>query len=86
MFLMFCVHEKHTIKSACTNGLPDDENMLFEICRRHQELNNNNNNSHISVTEVGHLLTRSSSTYPEVSSKVCHNSFCQMGIAFHYPG
>ena len=28
---------------------------------------------------LGHLLTRSSLTYPEVSSKVCHNSFCQLG-------
>ena len=29
--------------------------------------------------ELGHLLTRSSVTYPEVSSKVCHDSFCQLG-------
>ena len=28
---------------------------------------------------MGHLLTRSDLTYPEVSSKVCHNSFCQLG-------
>jgi len=28
----------HT-KAACTNGLPDDERMMFETCRRHQELN-----------------------------------------------
>jgi hypothetical protein len=34
---------------------------------------------HISVTELGHLLTRSGLTYPEVSSKVCHNSFSQLG-------
>jgi hypothetical protein len=33
---------------------------------------------HISVMELGHLLTRSGLTYPEVSSKVCHDSFCQM--------
>jgi len=24
-------------------------------------------------------LTRSGLTYPEVSSKVCHDSFCQLG-------
>jgi hypothetical protein len=24
------MHEKHTIKTACTNGLPDDEYMMFE--------------------------------------------------------
>jgi len=32
---------------------------------------------HISVMELGHLLTRSCLTYLEVSSKVCHDSFCQ---------
>ena len=34
---------------------------------------------HISVMELGHLLTRSGLKYPEVSSKVCHGSFCQLG-------
>jgi len=33
---------------------------------------------HISFTELGHLLTRSSLTYPEVSSKVYHDSFRQL--------
>jgi hypothetical protein len=33
---------------------------------------------HISVMELGHLLTRSGLTYPEVYSKVCHDSFCQL--------
>ena len=28
-------------KTACTNGLPDDEHMLFETRRRHKELNEN---------------------------------------------
>jgi len=35
---------------------------------------------HISVMELGHLLTRSGLTYPEVSSKVCHDSFCQFSL------
>jgi len=34
---------------------------------------------YISVMELGHLLTRSGLTYPEVSSKVYHDSFCQLG-------
>ena len=34
---------------------------------------------HISVTDLGHLLTRSGLTYPQVSSKVYHDSFCQLG-------
>ena len=40
---------------------------------------------HISVVELGHLLTRSGLTYPEVSSKVCHDSFCQLGNSVSLP-
>jgi len=35
--------------------------------------------------ELGHLLTRSSLTYTEVSSKVCHDSFCQSGSSVSLP-
>jgi hypothetical protein len=34
--------------------------------------------NHQSVMELGHLLTHSGLTYPEVSSMVCHDSFCQL--------
>ena len=34
---------------------------------------------HMFVMELGHLLTRSCLTYLEVSSEVCHDSFCQLG-------
>jgi hypothetical protein len=37
------------------------------------------NHHHTSVMELDHLLARSGLTYPEVSSKVCHDSFCQLG-------
>ena len=49
--------------------------------------NNSNNHRHhrTSVMELGHLLTRSGLTYPEVSSKVCHNSFCQLGNSVLLP-
>ena len=30
---------KISYKIACTNGLPEDEHMMFELCRRRQELN-----------------------------------------------
>jgi hypothetical protein len=40
---------------------------------------------HISVMELGHLLTRSGLTYPEVFSKVCHDSFCQLGNSVSLP-
>jgi len=40
---------------------------------------------HISVMELGHLLTRSGLTYPEVSSKVYHDSFCQSDSSVSLP-
>ena len=40
---------------------------------------------HISVMELGHLLTRSGLEYPEVSSKVYHDSFCQLGSSISLP-
>ena len=40
---------------------------------------------HVSVMELGHLLTRSGLTYPEVSSDVCHDSFCQSGSSVSLP-
>ena len=35
--------------------------------------------------ELGYLLTRSGLTYPEASSKVCHDSFCQLGNSISLP-
>jgi hypothetical protein len=46
---------------------------------------NEDHHHHISVMELGHLLTRSGLTYPEVSSKVCHDSFCQLGNSVSLP-
>ena len=40
---------------------------------------------HISIMELGLLLTRSGLTYPEVSSKVCHDSFCQLESSVSLP-
>jgi len=40
---------------------------------------------HISVMELGHLLTHSGHTYPEVSSKVYHDSFWQLGSSVSLP-
>ena len=39
----------------------------------------------ISLMELGHLLTRPGITYPEISSKVRHNSFCQLGNSVSLP-
>ena len=40
---------------------------------------------HISVMELGHLLTHSGLKYPEVSSKVYHDFFCQLGSSVSLP-
>ena len=40
---------------------------------------------HLSFMELGHLLTRSGLTYPEVSSKIYHDSFCQLGSSISLP-
>ena len=45
----------------------------------------NQSHHHVSVMELGHLLTRSGFTYPEVSSKVCHDSFRQSGSSVSLP-
>jgi len=40
--LLDCLHKRMKNppikKTACTNGLPYDEHMMFETCRRHEEL------------------------------------------------
>ena len=40
---------------------------------------------HISVMQLGHLLTRSGLTYPEVCSKVYHDSFRQLDSSVSLP-
>jgi len=40
---------------------------------------------HITVMELGHLLTSSGLTYPEVSSKVYHDSFRPLGRSVSLP-
>jgi hypothetical protein len=39
----------------------------------------------ISVTELSHLLTHSVLTYPEVSSNVCRDFFCQLENSVSLP-
>jgi len=51
----------------------------------HHHRHHHYHHHHISVMELGHWLTRSGLTYPEVSSKVCHDSFCQLGNSVSLP-
>jgi len=48
---------------------------------RHQNFayKSHHHHNHMFVMELGHLLIRSGLTYPEVSSKVYHDSCCQLG-------
>jgi len=50
-----------------------------------QQQQQHHHHHHISVMELGHLLTLSGLTYPEVSSKVYHDSFCQLGSSVSLP-
>jgi len=51
----------------------------------HHHHHRHHHHPYISVMELGHLLTRSGLKYPEVSSKVCHDSFCQLGNSVSLP-
>ena len=53
------------------------------ICDYHEHCHHHHHR--ISVMELGHLLTRSGLTYPEVSSKVYHDSFYQLGSNISLP-
>jgi hypothetical protein len=53
--------------------------------RRRRRRHHHHHHHHLSVMELGHLLTRSGLMYPEDSSKVCHNSFCQLGNSVSLP-
>ena len=45
----------------------------------HTEYHHHHHHHHQSVTELGHLLTRSGLMYPEVSLTVYHDFFYQFG-------
>ena len=56
------------------------------LCVIPNRINNyRHHHHHISFMELGHLLTRSGLTYPEVSSKVYHDSFCQLDSSVSLP-
>jgi len=89
-------HERPAImKSFCwVNKSPSAHYLLWHIrlvfvinwsspVYRYQALNIAHH--HLSFMEFGHLLTRSGLTYPEVSSKVYHASFCQLGNSISLP-
>ena len=63
-------------KFSVSAGLRLEGFLLQTRCESHH---------HISVMELGHLLTRSGLTYPEFSSKACRGSFCQLENSVSLP-
>jgi len=59
--------------------------IFFIFLPAHPVCYHHHHHHHISFMELGHLLTRSGLTYPEVSSKVYHDSFCQLGSSISLP-
>ena len=59
--------------------------MLRSACHYKKSHHHHHHQHHISFMELGHLLTRSDFTYPQFSSKVYHDSFCQLGINVSLP-
>jgi len=75
------------IRNSCVSELlavavnPDkwSSTVFLRITKNRFLKHHHHHHHHMSVMELGHLLTRSGLTYPEVSSEVCHDSFCQLG-------
>ena len=67
---------------CCSCGGSDDDNDADDDGGL---VNHHHPHHHASVMELGHLLTRSGLTYPEVSSKVYHDSFFPLGSSVSLP-
>jgi len=67
---------------------PEDGRAIGPKCvgRHNNNNNNNNNNDNVSFMELGHLLTRSGLTYPEISSRSTMIPSASWGVVFHYLG
>ena len=65
---------------------PECNLSLFSSVTKFRFINHHHHHHHKSVMQLAHLLTRSGLTYPEVSSKVYQDSFCQLGssVSLHW--
>jgi len=75
----------HAVK-ACFRQRAIFFEKLFKISRQEVQFVNLRHHHHISVMELGQLLTRSDLTYPEVSSKIYHDSFCKLSSSVSLAG
>ena len=63
-----------SVYTSVTRWTKSKRRRLYLYAIHHHHLHH-----HISVMQLGHLLTRSGLTNPEVSSKVYQDSFCELG-------
>jgi hypothetical protein len=71
---LYTVPKNHKIFIPRGPYVPEDSSLQYQVRDNHHH-----HNHHMSVMELGHLLTRYGLTYLEVSSEVCHDSFYQLG-------
>ena len=76
-----CQTNRHTAFNEAAKQNEVRNNKLEDIVKNQQ--NHHHHNTYF--MELGHLLTRSGLTYPEVSSKVYHDSFCQLESSVSLP-
>ena len=84
-------------KHLCTNNILVKEQYGFRINsftetvpshhhhNHHISYHHHHHHHHTSFLELSHLLTRSGLTYPDVSTKVYHDSFCQLWSSISLP-
>ena len=70
--------------------LQDLPSLLLKIsvtfsCHIRRHHHHHHHYHHLSAMKLGHLLTRFGLTFPEIPSKVCHDSFCQSGSSVSLP-
>jgi hypothetical protein len=74
VYLFYNVLSAITIRSFSVHGISVTSN------------HHHHHHHHVAIKELGHLLTRSGLTHPEVSSMVFLASFCFWGVIFYQSG
>ena len=81
-FKVRCLRTRESLLLLLTEAKRNYLTLYFTVPRVRQY---HHHHHLISSMELGHLLTRSGLTYPEVSSGVYHYSFCQLGSSVSLP-
>jgi len=82
-----CLHKcmkKIPHKTSCTNGLPDDEHMMFETCRRHQELNKNINLKIVHFVGLRYIIVSKHVINKMTSLQVLNNIHFPVSDSVHF--